>query len=84
MQEELTSINTEETFEEMIRSCYSEETTVGWMKFETVELMKSQDPIAWRIARDEYIDSLVEDEQIMTFDNGENYYWVYDLESLVD
>lgn len=82
LQEELTPVDTETTFEDLIRSCYPEETTVGWMKFDTCDLMKSQDPIAWRIARDEYIDSLVEDEQIVSFDNGANYYWVHDLESL--
>lgn len=84
LQEKLTPVDTEATFEDMIRSCYPEETIVGWMKFDTCELMKSQDPISWRIARDEYIDFLVEDEQIISFDNGANYYWIHDLESLVE
>jgi hypothetical protein len=44
--------------------------------------MKSQDPISWRIARDEYIDELTSDEQIVSFDNGATYYWAHDLESL--
>lgn len=30
LEEELTSIDTEEVFEDMIRSCYPEETAVGW------------------------------------------------------
>ena len=31
--------------------------------------MKDQDPIAFNIAEGEYIDSLLQDEQIVTFDN---------------
>lgn len=84
LQEELTAIDTEEVFEEMIRSCYPEETVVGWMKFDTCDLMKSQDPISWRIARDEYIDSLEQDEEIMSFDNGETYFRASDLEELLE
>ncbi len=84
LQDELTPIDTEEAFEDMIRSCYPEETVVGWMKFDTCDLMKSQDPISWRIARDEYIDELTSDEQIVTFDNDSTYYWVHDLESLLE
>lgn len=84
LQEELTPVDTDEAFEDSIRSCYPDETVVGWLKLDTVEILKSQDPIAWRIARDEYIDSLIEDEQVVSFDNGENYYWINDLESLVE
>lgn len=84
LQEELTAIDTDEVFEESIRQCYPEETAVGWMKFDTVELMKTQDPTSWRIARDEYIDSLEQDEEIISFDGGENYYWMHDLESLIE
>lgn len=84
LQEELTAIDTDEVFEDSIRGCYPEETVVGWMKFDTVDLMKSQDPISWRIAKDEYIDSLEQDEEIISFDNGSTYYWVHDLAHLLD
>lgn len=82
LQEELTEINTDEVFEDMIRSCYPEETVVGWMKFDTCDLMKSQDPNSWRIAHDEYIDELESDEEIISFDSGSTYYWVHNLEGL--
>ncbi len=82
LQEELTEIDTDEVFEESIRGSYSEVTEVGWMKFDTIDLMKSQDPISWRIAKDEYIDYLEQDEEIVSFDGGSNYYWKHDLESL--
>jgi len=82
LRSELEIANLDEAFEDSIRSCYPEETQVGWMTFNTVELMKSQDPVSWQLARDEYIDSLESDDQIVSFDNGSNYYWVHDLESL--
>lgn len=81
LQEELTSIDTEEIFEEMIRSCYPEETIVGWMKFDTCDLMKSQDPISWRIACDEYIEEMELEGEIISFDNGSTYYWTHELEA---
>ena len=84
LEEELTAVDADEVFEESMRQCYPEETTVGWMSFDTVDLMKSQDPISWRIARDEYIDSLEQDEEIVSFDNGSTYYWVHDIISLKD
>lgn len=82
LEEKLTPIDLDEVFEDSLRSCYPETTQVGWMSFDTIEIMKSQDPISWRIARDEYIDGLESDEQIISFDNGSTYYWKHDLESL--
>jgi hypothetical protein len=84
LQEELTAINTDEAFENSIRGCYPEETVVGWLKFDTVEILKSQDPISWRIAKDEYIDSLELDEEVISFDGGSNYYWKHELENFLE
>lgn len=84
LQEELTAIDADEAFEDSIRSCYPEETVVGWLKLNTAEILKSQDPISWRIARDEYLDSLEQDEEIISFDSGSNYYWKHELESLLE
>src|SRR5690606_34207885 len=36
LEEELTPVDADETFEDSIRSCYPEETQVGWMTFDTV------------------------------------------------
>ncbi len=46
--------------------------------------MKSQDPISWRIARDEYIDSLEQDGDIVSFDGGDNYFWMRGIENLLE
>jgi hypothetical protein len=78
---EFTPVMIDQVFEESIRSDYPETTQVGWMTFDTIDLMKSNDPVSWKIARDEYIEELENDEQIITLDNGENYYWKYDFNS---
>lgn len=83
LQEELTSVDIDEAFEESVRQCYPEEVTVGWITVDTVEVLKSQDPTSWRIARDEYIDSLVDNEDIISFDNGNSYYWIHDIDCLI-
>lgn len=68
----------------MISECYSETTKVGFLELDTVSVMKDQDPIAFNIAQSEYIDSLHQDEQVVTFDNGANYYWLHDLEQYIE
>ena len=82
LQEALIPVDQDEAFEDSIRGCYPETIQVGWMTFDTCDLMKSQDPISWKIARDEYIDGLESDDEIMSFDNGMTYFWVHDLELL--
>ena len=78
------SIDTEEVFSEMLRDCYPESTQVGFLNLDTVSVMKDQDPIAFNIAEGEYIDSLLQDEQLITFDNGSNYYWMHDIEQYIN
>lgn len=47
---ELIVANLEESFEQSIRDCYSETTKVAWCEFDTITLLKEQDPISWRCA----------------------------------
>ena len=84
IEENLTPIDEEEVFSQMISECYSETTKVGFLELDTVTVMKDQDPIAFQLAQSEYIDSLHQDEQIITFDNGANYYWIHDVESFIE
>ncbi len=83
LQEELTSVDIDETFEESVRQCYPEEVTVGWITVDTVEVLKSQDPTSWRIARDEYIDELVAIEEIISYDDGITFYWLQQIEDFL-
>ena len=38
----------------------------------------------WELAQGEYISSLEEDEELMSFDNGSTYYWTLDIEGLLE
>ena len=81
---ELTPVDCEEVFEESIRECYPNETTLGFIKVDICDAIRTLDPIAWDCAKSEYIDNLEADEIIISFDNGSNYYWVHDLEDITD
>lgn len=83
LETELTPVDLEEAFEESLRECYPEETTVGWMTFDTIALMKENDPVGWRCALADYESQEVSDEIIVSFDNGSNYYRTQDVEELV-
>lgn len=82
LETELTPVDLEAAFEQSVRECYPEETTVGWMKFDTVTLLKEQDPVSWRCALSEYESQEIEDGNIITFDNSSTYFYVYDVEKL--
>jgi hypothetical protein len=84
LETELTPVDTEGAFEESVRECYPEETKAGWMTFDTVTLMKSQDPISWNLARAEWESFEEEEENLITFDNGSTYYRYYEVNSLLE
>ncbi|HPI41896.1 MAG TPA: hypothetical protein PLJ21_13895 [Pseudobdellovibrionaceae bacterium] len=81
---ELTAVDLEEEFEESIRQCYPEETQVGWMTFDTVKLMKENDPVGWRCALADYESEELCEGNIMTFDNGSNYFRTQSVEDLIN
>lgn len=82
LETELEAIDMEEEFESHIRDCYPEETKVGWMTFDTVKLMKENDPISWDCAKSEWESQFVDDETFITFDNGSNYFKIEDIMEL--
>ena len=84
LQESLEAIDCEKVFEETMDDCYGTEVQIGWMTLNPVEVMKTQDPIAWDLAESEHTDSLEQDEQIISFDNGSTYYWTHDIEQFVE
>jgi hypothetical protein len=83
LKQELSPVDIEEAFEETIRGVYPESTKVGWMTFDTVTLMKEQDPISWRCAVSEYESEEESEGNIISFDGGSTYYWTHDLENLL-
>lgn len=84
LETELTAVDLNEEFEESVRQSYPEETQVGWMTFDTVTLMKEQDPISWRCALSEYESQEESEGNIISFDSGATYYRPSDLEDLIE
>ena len=68
----------------MIDNCYGEQVQVGFLNLSTSQVMKDQDPIAWDIAKSEYIDGLVQDEELISFDNSGSHYWKHDIENYIE
>lgn len=82
LETDLTPVDLEESFENMMRECYPETTKFGWMEFDTVTLMKENDPIAWRCAVVEHESSEEADGVIVSLDGGSTYYYVNDIEKI--
>jgi len=82
LETELTPVNTDEVFEEYTREIYDGNTTIGFITYDTVSAMKELDPTCWALAQSEYVEQLESDEEIMSPDNGNTYYWSRDLEAL--
>jgi hypothetical protein len=80
---ELEPANTEEAFEQSIADCYSETTKVGWLELDTVSVIKEMDPVSWRCAYSEWESQETDEGNIVSFDNGSTYYWLHDVEALL-
>lgn len=82
LETELDPVDLEEQFEESIRQCYSETTKVGWMEFDTVTLMKENDPTSWSCALSDYEFNEESEGLIVSFDGGVTYYRTDEVEEL--
>lgn len=84
LNDEIETADLKEAFEESVRQCYPEETKVGWMTFDTVSLVKDQDPVSWRCALSEFESEEESEGNIVSFDSGEKFYWRSDIEKLLE
>ncbi len=85
LEAELTEVDLDEAFEEHVRECYPESTTVGWMTgLDTVSIMKEMDPVSWRCAQSEWESMEADEGQIISFDGSSTYYRKHDLEEFLE
>jgi hypothetical protein len=84
VEENVETADTAAAFEDSVSQCYPEEVKIGWITYSTVLALKELDPVSWRMAESEYIDQEVEEENLVTFDNGSTYFWIRDLEQYAD
>ncbi|MFZ3228900.1 MAG: hypothetical protein WA160_01755 [Pseudobdellovibrio sp.] len=83
LETELTAVDLEEAFEQSVRDCYPETTKVAWCELDTVTILKEQDPISWGCALSEYKSNEESEGNIVSLDNGANYYHLHEIESLL-
>lgn len=76
--------DTASAFEESVRGCYPEEVKIGWLTYDTVLAIKDLDPVSWEMAEGEWIDQEVNEENLVTFDNGATHFWKHDIEQYLD
>lgn len=81
LREELTRVDTEEAFEESVRSCYPEEVQVAWMSFDAVSVIKEMDPISWDLAMSEWLDQEMQDGTFVLISDA--YYLLSEIEALL-
>ena len=84
VKENLKAVNCEVAFEDLMNDCYSDEVKVGWLTLDSVDILKTMAPVDWDLAQREYFDSLEEDGEVISFDNGSSYYWAHDLTQFVE
>jgi hypothetical protein len=70
LEENVTPFDTEEAFEESLRGCYPQTVEVGWLKLDTVDILKEMDAVAWDLACDEWVDAEHSDGNLITLDHG--------------
>ena len=84
LREHLTPADTLEAFEQSVAVCFQDIVTIDWIEQDTVSVLKELDPVSWNIAHSEWIDAEVDDDSLITFDNGSTYYWVADIEQFIE
>lgn len=63
--------------EQSLRDCYPETVQVGWIEVDPIEIIKEHYPLDFRLACDEYLDSLRADGEIIEVGGGD--YWKDDI-----
>ena len=84
LRKHLTPADTLDAFEQSAAECYPETVKIGWIEYDTVTAIKELDPVSWEMAQIEWIDNELSDGNLVTFDNGSNYYWISDIEQFIE
>lgn len=84
VQKNIERADTETAFEQYVSNAYPETIKAGWMNLDTISVMKTMDPIWWKMAHDEHIENDLTDEILVTFDNGSSYYRTADIKTFLE
>ncbi len=83
VESECSAIDVSEWFDNYLREVYPDSVSIGWLNgIDPIMAMEQLDPIAFDIAKSEWLDQEVEEERLITLDNGSTYYAADELEGL--
>lgn len=77
----LNPVDEEEFFDNFLEDSYGCDFSIGPWSFPVVDTIKTMDHILYKNELSNYISSLEEDGIVVSFDYGENYYHVDELDS---
>lgn len=72
------------SYEEFLREIYGENVVIGSFTFDTVDVIKKMDEIAYRCGISDYIADLESDGKIVSFDNGATYFSTAEIEDYLE
>ncbi len=84
LREHLTQADTNVSLELSVAESYPETVNIDWITYVTATAIKELDPVSWKMAHSEWLDSKVSDGNLVTFGNGSNHYWVFDNERIIE
>lgn len=83
IEEALDPVELEVVYEDFIKGLYPENANIGWITVCTIDALKVLDPISWDLAVNEWVNSEVEDGNLVTFDSGNSYFWKSEIEEFL-
>lgn len=82
---QLTPVDTDAEFASYLEDIYPEYVDVGYLQVNTLDYLKNNDPIMWQHTKDEYVHySLLEDDRIISLNEDDTYYWLDEVDRLVE
>lgn len=79
---QIPEVNTNESYDDMLDDCHEMVKICGYEYYPS-DAFEKVDPIAYRCGYLDYIDSREKDGEWISFDNGDTYYLVEDIERLL-
>ena len=70
--------------EQFVADCWGETVPVAWITFDTATAVCDLDPLSWKMAIDDFADGECDAGNLCTFDGGNSYYCVRDVEQFIN
>lgn len=78
------TIDIEHAINQIIDDCYGDTVKIGFIEYSTSEAIKELDPVAWKMFEREEVNRLLDEENVISFDEENHIYWASDIETLIE